>query len=66
MTNLTTSNVFQTPEPRPETPMDKITHTVWGIVDAETERRQLKTAGLRQARLEKEADAALQSDRANN
>ncbi len=55
MAKLPTSNVFPTSESRPETPMDKTTRAVKEILDGETEHRQIKTARLRNARLDKEA-----------
>ncbi|MFZ3584645.1 hypothetical protein ACOI1H_21160 [Loktanella sp. DJP18] len=54
----TVSNIFRTPDPRPETPMEKTTREVKERLDAETEKRQVKVAGLRKARLEKEAHAS--------
>lgn len=44
------------PEPRAETPMEKTTRAVTKIIDTETEQRQTKTARLRKARLEQEAN----------
>ena len=54
----TVSDIFRTPDIRPETPMEKATREVKDRLDAETEKRQVKVAGLRKARLEKEARAS--------
>ncbi|QIE47875.1 hypothetical protein G5B38_19830 (plasmid) [Pseudohalocynthiibacter aestuariivivens] len=55
MTKLTRTTLFTTPAPRPETPMDRTTRAVTEIIDAQTEKREIKTARLRKARLEREA-----------
>ncbi len=56
MTKPTKLNVFTKTDPKPETPMEKTTRAVTQMVDGETEQREIKTARLRKARLEKEAD----------
>jgi hypothetical protein len=55
MAKLKRSNVFTTSKPRPETQMDKTTRVVKQILDGEKEHRQIKTARLREARLERKA-----------
>jgi len=54
----TVSDIFRTPDTRPETPMEKTTREVKERIDAETEKRHVKVAGLRKARLEKEAQTS--------
>lgn len=61
MANITTTDVFPTSKPRTDTPLDKTTRAVWEILDGETERRQIKTAGLRKARLERDAHAPIKA-----
>ncbi len=48
-------NILQTPEPRPETPMEKTTREVRERLDDEAQKRRAKMARLRAARLEREA-----------
>ncbi|SUZ33998.1 hypothetical protein ROE7235_03779 [Roseibaca ekhonensis] len=60
MTELTRSSVFKPSAPRAETPMDKTTRAAREILDGEMERRQVKTARLRKARLEREASPAVE------
>jgi hypothetical protein len=55
MTRLTKSTLFKAAKPRAETPMDKTTRIVRGIIDDENEQRETRTARLRKARLEREA-----------
>ena len=54
----TVPDISRTPDPRPETPMEKTTREVKERLNAETEKRQLKVARLRKARLEREAHAS--------
>lgn len=63
MAKLTKTTLFTTPESRPETPLDKTTHAVTKIIGAETEQRQIKTARLRKARLEREASARVKANK---
>lgn len=56
MAKLTKSTVFPTSAPRRETPMEKTTRAVNEILEGEAEERQIKTARLRKARLDSEAD----------
>ena len=60
MTKLTKSSVFKQTAPRAETPMDKTTRAAREILDGEMEHRQVKTARLRKARLEREASPAVE------
>ncbi len=53
MTKPSKTDVFKDPKPK-ETVMDKTTRAAWEILDEETERREVKTARLRKARLERE------------
>ncbi|MFY9211427.1 MAG: hypothetical protein WAO69_09890 [Aestuariivita sp.] len=55
MAKLTKTTLFKATLPRAETPMDKTTRAARIILDGEAENRQLKTARLRKARLEREA-----------
>ena len=55
MTIMEKTTAFKTDKPRADTPMDKTTRAVKEIVDGETEQREVKTARLRAARLEREA-----------
>lgn len=48
-------NISRTPEPRPESPMEKTTRYVREKLDDEAQKRQAKTARLRAARLERDA-----------
>ncbi|ASM74480.1 MULTISPECIES: hypothetical protein [Roseobacteraceae] len=59
MLKLTKSTVFTTAAARPETPIDKTTRAATEIIDGETKEREVKTARLRQSRLEKEAIASV-------
>ncbi len=54
----TVSDIFRTPEPRPESPMERTTREVRDRLEADTEKRNAKVAGLRKARLDKEANAS--------
>lgn len=56
MVNRPKSSVFKTQTPRAETPMDKTIHIVREIADEEAEKRRIKNARLRSARLEREAN----------
>lgn len=56
MAKLTKTSVFNTQVTKPETPMDKTSRVVKKIVDDESEQRHVKTARLRNARLEREAN----------
>ena len=55
MAKLTKTSVFTNAKPIKETQMDKTTRAVKEITDEETEKRQVRTSRLRQARLEREA-----------
>ncbi len=57
MAKPTKITLFKDPKPKAETLMDKTTRAVRQILDEETERREVKTARLRKARLEREASA---------
>ena len=57
MVKLIKSNAFATPKPHAETRMDKTTRAVREILDGEAENREIKTARLRKARLEREANS---------
>ncbi|MFQ6549724.1 hypothetical protein AADZ90_017370 [Aestuariibius sp. 2305UL40-4] len=57
MPKVTKKTLFKTPDPRPETLLDKTTRAVRQITDDETEQRQAKTERLRNARLQQEAKA---------
>ena len=57
MAEPTKTTAFTTPDPRPETPMDKTTRAAMEIIDGQTKQRHVKTARLRKARLER-ADRA--------
>lgn len=59
MTKLTKSSIFKQSAPRAETPMDKTTRAAREFLDKEMEHRQVKTARLRKARLEREASPAV-------
>lgn len=59
MATLTGTTLFKTPEPRPETPIDKTTRAAAEIIDGETKRRENKTARLRKARLERETGVSV-------
>jgi hypothetical protein len=52
---ITEHNLFKPRSSKAETKADITSHTVRAIIGAETERREVKTARLRQARLEAEA-----------
>ncbi|SEO14863.1 hypothetical protein SAMN05216227_10534 [Pseudorhodobacter antarcticus] len=56
MSKLTQTNVFPVSQSKAETPMEKTTRAVREILDADTEQRQIKTARLRKARRESEAN----------
>lgn len=56
MAKLTKSSIFKAEAPKPETAMDKTTRVVRQIVDDDAEKRQMKIARLRKARLEREAN----------
>ena len=53
----TAKSVFRTPEPRPETRMEKTAREVKERLDGEAQKREAKTMRLRAARLEREASA---------
>lgn len=53
----TKTYVIPKAEPRPETTMEKTTRVVREELGAAAEKRSIKAAGLRAARLAKEADA---------
>ncbi len=55
---ITEHNLFKPRPSRTETKADVTSHVARAIVGAETERREAKTARLRQARLENEARLA--------
>lgn len=64
MTRLSKKTLFKTSVPRAETAMEKTTRLVRGILDDETERRELKTTRLRKARLEREKSTPAESAKA--
>lgn len=51
-------NLFRAPQSKADTKADLTAQTARAIVDAEVDRREAKTARLRQARLEMEAKAS--------
>ena len=55
MAKPTKITLFEDPKPKAETLMDKTTRAAREILDDESERREVKTARLRKARLEREA-----------
>ena len=55
MTKLTKTPVFTAAGPVKETQMEKTTRAAKEITDDETEKRQVKTSRLRQARHDREA-----------
>ena len=55
MAKLTKTTLFKDAKPKAETVMDKTTRAAREILDEENERREVKTARLRKARLEREA-----------
>lgn len=55
MAKLTRNTVFKAHTAKPETGMEKTTRIVREMADEETEKRQVKIARLRNARLEREA-----------
>ena len=57
MAKLTKTNIFPTSKLRAETPMDKTTRAVKEIIEGDTENREIKTARLRKARLQSEANS---------
>lgn len=57
MAKPTKTNVFKAYDSKPETPMDKTTRVVRKMVNEDAEKRQAKIARLRNARLEREANA---------
>lgn len=56
MAKLTKINAFKELGAKPESAMDRTTRVVRRIVDEEAEKRQEKTARLRNDRLEREAN----------
>ena len=66
MTSYTKTTLFKPPAPRAETPMDKTTRIVRDIQKEETAKADDKTARLRKARLEREANAAVEAKAAVN
>jgi hypothetical protein len=57
MANLAKTNVFTSTSAQKETPLDKTTRIVRRITEDEAEVRHQKTARLRKARFESEAEA---------
>lgn len=55
MAKLTKTTLFKDAKPRAETVMDKTTRAAREILDEENDLREVKTARLRKARLEREA-----------
>ena len=55
---ITRDNLFRPARSKAETKAEITDHTARAIIDAETERRETKSARLRQIRLEKEAEEA--------
>lgn len=66
VTKYTESIFFKPPAPRTETPMDKTTRIVREIQKEEMTNADIKTARLRKARLEREANAAVEATAAAN
>jgi hypothetical protein len=58
VTGYTKTTLFNRPASRAETPMDKTTRIVREIQKEEMANADIKTARLRKARLEREANAA--------
>jgi hypothetical protein len=58
LAKLTKETVFKAQALKPETAMDKTTRIVREIIDDEAAQRQVKSAQLRNARLEREAKTA--------
>lgn len=56
MAKLTKNTAFKVSVPKPETAMDKTTRVVKTMIDDEAEKRRIKMARLRTARLEREAN----------
>ncbi|MEO3414951.1 hypothetical protein AAFO92_09870 [Roseovarius sp. CAU 1744] len=55
MVKLTKTTLFKASKPAAETVMDKTTRVVRKMLIEETEQREIRTARLRKARLEREA-----------
>jgi hypothetical protein len=55
MAKLTKDTLFKAQPPRAETAMEKTTRIVRGMLDEESEKRQVKMQRLRAARLQREA-----------
>lgn len=55
---ITKHNLFRAARPKAETRADVTDRAARAIIDAETERREAKSARLKQARLEHEAEVA--------
>ena len=66
MTRHTKTTLFKPPAPRAETLMDKTTRVVREIQKEETAKSDTKTTRLRKARLEREANAAVEAKAAVN
>jgi len=56
MAKLTKNTLFKADKPRAETLIDRTTRAAKEILEDEAEQRELKTARLRKARLEREAN----------
>lgn len=57
MAKMTKDTLFNAPQTKTETVMDKTTRVVREMLDTETELREAKTQRLRKTRLEREAAA---------
>ena len=64
MARPTKETLFKAQPPRAETAMEKTTRVVRGMLDEETEKRQLKMKRLRAARLEREANTPAEPPKA--
>lgn len=61
MAKMEKTTAFKTYKPRADTPMEKITRAAMKIINEETEQREVKTARLRKARLERDAVALVKA-----
>jgi hypothetical protein len=66
MAKLTKHSLFKEDKPRAETLIDRTTRAAREIVEDEAEQRDLKTARLRKARLEREANTSAKAPEAKS
>lgn len=66
MAKLTKHSLFKEGKPRAETLIDRTTRAAREIVEDELEQRELKTARLRKARLEREANTPAKAPEAKS